>query len=70
MVEKTYRLCCSRQSIILRDTIANNISYGLDNVSKDDIIDAAKNANANEFILKLSNKYQTKLKGTELSSLS
>ena len=41
MVEKTYRLCCSRQSIILRDTIANNISYGLDNVSKDDIIDAA-----------------------------
>ena len=60
----------AQDSVLFSDTIANNISYGLDNVSEDDIIDAAKNANAHEFISKLPNKYQTKLEGTELSSLS
>jgi len=60
----------AQDSILFSDTIANNISYGLDNVSEDDIIEAAKNANAHEFISKLPNKYQTKLEGTELSSLS
>ena len=62
----------AQDSILFSDTIANNISYGLDNreVSEEDIIDAAKNANAHEFISKLPNKYQTKLEGTELSSLS
>jgi ABC-type multidrug transport system fused ATPase/permease subunit len=60
----------AQDSILFTDTIANNISYGLDNVSEDDIIEAAKNANAHEFISNLPNKYQTKLEGTELSSLS
>jgi ATP-binding cassette subfamily B protein len=60
----------AQDSILFSDTIANNISYGLDNVSEYDIIDAAKNANAHEFISNLPNKYQTKLEGTELSSLS
>ena len=60
----------AQDSVLFSDTIANNISYGLDNVSEDDIIEAAKNANAHEFISNLPNKYQTKLEGTELSSLS
>ena len=62
----------AQDSILFSDTIANNIAYGLDNseVSEEDIIEAAKNANAHEFISKLPNKYQTKLEGTELSSLS
>ena len=60
----------AQDSVLFSDTIANNISYGLDNVSENDIIEAAKNANAHEFISKLPNKYQTKLEGTELSSLS
>ena len=63
----------AQDSVLFSDTIANNISYGLDNVSEvseEDIIEAAKNANAHEFISKLPNKYQTKLEGTELSSLS
>jgi len=60
----------AQDSILFTDTIANNISYGLYNVSENDIIEAAKNANAHEFISKLPNKYQTKLEGTELSSLS
>jgi ABC-type multidrug transport system fused ATPase/permease subunit len=69
----------AQDSILFTDTIANNIAYGI----CDDgagvcgaadleslIIEAAKNANAHEFISKLPNKYQTRLEGTELSSLS
>ena len=61
----------AQDSVLFTDTIANNISYGLGgDCSEDDIIEAAKNANAHEFISKLPNAYQTLLEGTELSSLS
>jgi ABC-type bacteriocin/lantibiotic exporter with double-glycine peptidase domain len=60
----------AQDSILFSDTIANNISYGLESVTEYDIIEAAKNANAHEFISMLPNKYQTTLEGTELSSLS
>ena len=60
----------AQDSILFSDTIANNIAYGLENTSEEDIINAAKMANADEFISKLPNKYQTVLEGTELSSLS
>jgi ABC-type multidrug transport system fused ATPase/permease subunit len=60
----------AQDSILFTDTIANNIAYGLENVSENDIIEAAKQANAHEFISKLPDKYETKIGGTELSSLS
>lgn len=60
----------AQETILFSDTIANNISYGLTNKSIDDIEEASKLANADEFISKLPNKYQTNLEGTELSSLS
>ena len=60
----------AQDSILFSDTIANNIAYGLENASEEDINNAAKLANADEFIDKLPNKYQTVLSGTELSSLS
>ena len=65
----------AQDSVLFTDTIANNISYGLEvsecgEVSESDIIEAAKNANAHEFISKLPKQYQTILEGTELSSLS
>ena len=69
----------AQDSVLFTDTIANNITYGLEgvhgvsgvsSVREEDIIEAAKNANAHEFISKLPNKYQTILEGTELSSLS
>ena len=60
----------AQETILFSDTIANNISYGLDNKSIEDIEEASKLANADEFISKLPNKYQTNLEGTELSSLS
>lgn len=62
----------AQDSVLFTDTIANNISYGLEvsECSESDIIEAAKNANAHEFISKLPKQYQTILEGTELSSLS
>jgi ABC-type multidrug transport system fused ATPase/permease subunit len=60
----------AQDSILFSDTIANNIAYGLDNYNIDDVINAAKMANADEFISKLPNQYDTRLEGTELSSLS
>ena len=60
----------AQDSIMFSDTIANNIAYGLDNFTQEDIEYAAKQANAHDFIMKLPDKYNTKIDGTELSSLS
>lgn len=59
-----------QETILFNDTIANNISCGLENISNNDIEEASKLANADEFISKLPNKYQTIFEGTEMSSLS
>ena len=56
--------------ILFDDTIANNISYGLQTSSNEYIIEASKQANAHEFISKLPSGYDTKLEGTEMTSLS
>lgn len=60
----------AQDSIMFSDTIANNIAYGLDDFTQKDIEYAAKQANAHDFIMKLPDKYNTKIDGTELSSLS
>jgi len=60
----------AQDTILFSDTISNNISYGLKNINNQDIIEASILANADEFISKLTNKYETNLEGTELSSLS
>jgi ABC-type multidrug transport system fused ATPase/permease subunit len=65
----------SQETILFTDTIANNISIGIDNDNDNDndnekIKNAAKIANADEFIMKLKDNYQTNLEGTELNSLS
>jgi ABC-type multidrug transport system fused ATPase/permease subunit len=59
----------AQETILFSDTISNNISYGLIK-SNEEIEEASKLANADEFISKLPNKYETNLEGTELSSLS
>lgn len=46
---------------LFRDTIANNIAYGNPHVSIEQIIEAAKVANAHEFISKLPDAYDTNL---------
>ncbi|CAF3717303.1 unnamed protein product [Rotaria sp. Silwood1] len=59
----------SQEPILFDLTIAENIAYGLENVSIEDIIDAASKANIHQFIGQLSQGYETKvgLKGSLLS---
>ncbi|WP_372745106.1 ABC transporter ATP-binding protein [Lutibacter sp.] len=47
----------SQDSILFNDTIKNNILLGLENKSDDEIMEAAKIANAHEFIKDLPNGY-------------
>lgn len=59
----------TQESILFNDSIENNIAFGLDNVSKANIIEAAKVANAHEFISQQDQGYQTNIgdRGGKLS---
>lgn len=59
----------SQESILFNDTIYNNIAFGKENATESQIIEAAKIANAHEFILETPNGYQTNIgdKGGKLS---
>jgi len=59
----------SQSPFIFDDTVWSNISYGKDNISKEEIIRAAKLANANDFIVNLTDGYDTILgeRGSKLS---
>ena len=59
----------TQESILFNDTIENNIAFGLDNVDKNKVIEAAKVANAHEFILQQTYGYQTNIgdRGGKLS---
>ncbi len=58
-----------QDSFLFSATIADNIRYGKLNASDDEVIDAAKAANAHEFISNLRDGYKTELgeRGTGLS---
>lgn len=49
----------TQQTILFNDTVRNNISYGSPKRSEEEIIEAAKAANAHEFIQRLPNGYDT-----------
>lgn len=49
----------SQESVLFNDTIFNNIAFGLNNVKEEDVIAAAKIANAHDFILQMPEGYQT-----------
>lgn len=49
----------SQSPFLFNDTIANNIAFGTDNASKEQIIEAAKIANAHQFIINTENGYDT-----------
>ncbi len=49
----------SQEAILFNDTVFNNISFGMKNVSEEEVIRAAKIANAHDFIMSLENGYQT-----------
>ncbi len=59
----------TQEPILFNDTIANNISLGMDNATEEQIINAAKIANAHNFILLKENGYNTTIgeRGNKLS---
>ncbi len=59
----------TQESILFNDTIFNNIAFGLRNVSEDDVEQAAKVANAHEFIIQTKHGYHTNIgeRGSKLS---
>ncbi|NOY37930.1 MAG: ABC transporter ATP-binding protein [Chlorobi bacterium] len=59
----------SQQPILFNDSFFNNIAFGLENVSREDVIAAAKVANAHEFIINTPDGYDTNVgeSGNKLS---
>lgn len=59
----------TQDPILFNDTIRNNISYGMEEASFEDIVKAAKAANAHDFILDLPHGYDTVIgeRGLKLS---
>ncbi|NJN90691.1 MAG: ABC transporter ATP-binding protein [Leptolyngbyaceae cyanobacterium SL_5_14] len=51
----------SQDTFLFNDSVRNNIAYSRANVTTDEIIEAAKRANAYEFILRLPNGFDTQL---------
>jgi len=59
----------SQESILFNDTVLNNIAFGRDDVSLEEVQQAAKVANAHDFIMELEEGYQTNI-GDQGSKLS
>jgi len=59
----------SQESILFNDTVFNNIAFGMKNVSRESVIEAAKVANAHTFIESLEQGYDTLIgeRGNKLS---
>jgi subfamily B ATP-binding cassette protein MsbA len=59
----------TQESILFNDTIFNNIAFGMEKVRKEDVIQAAKVANAHDFIMQTEDGYQTSIgeRGAKLS---
>jgi subfamily B ATP-binding cassette protein MsbA len=59
----------TQESILFNDTIFNNIAFGKPDASMEEVMHAAKIANAHDFILQTENGYDTNIgdRGTKLS---
>jgi subfamily B ATP-binding cassette protein MsbA len=49
----------TQEAILFNDTVKNNIAFGLDSASDKDVVEAAKIANAHEFIMHMEHGYNT-----------
>ncbi len=49
----------SQESILFNDTVFNNIAFGLEHATRETVIEAAKIANAHDFIMEMENGYDT-----------
>ena len=59
----------NQEAILFNDTVFNNIAFGVDNATKEQVIEAAKIANAHEFIMEMEQGYDTNIgdRGCRLS---
>jgi subfamily B ATP-binding cassette protein MsbA len=59
----------TQEAILFNDTVFNNIAFGIEDAAEEDVIFAAKVANAHEFIEQMENGYQTNIgdRGSRLS---
>jgi len=59
----------TQETILFNDTVRNNIAYGMQDISMDRVIEAAKIANAHMFIQKMQKGYDTMIgeRGVKLS---
>jgi subfamily B ATP-binding cassette protein MsbA len=59
----------TQEAILFNDTVFNNIAFGIENAKAEDVIFAAKVANAHEFIDQMEEGYQTNIgdRGSRLS---
>jgi ATP-binding cassette, subfamily B, bacterial MsbA len=51
----------NQEAILFNDTFFNNISFGVENATKEQVIEAAKIANAHDFIMASENGYDTNI---------
>ncbi|NLV53393.1 MAG: ABC transporter ATP-binding protein [Bacteroidales bacterium] len=49
----------NQEAILFNDTVFNNIAFGVDNATQEQVEAAAKIANAHDFIMEMENGYQT-----------
>ena len=59
----------NQEAILFNDTFFNNIAFGVDNATLEDVIEAAKIANAHDFIIATENGYESTIgdRGSKLS---
>jgi ATP-binding cassette, subfamily B, bacterial MsbA len=59
----------TQESILFNDTIFNNIAFGMEYAKEEDVIAAAKIANAHDFIMQIEGGYQSNIgdRGSKLS---
>ncbi len=59
----------TQEAILFNDTVFNNIAFGLEGVKESDVVEAAKIANAHEFIVSMESGYHTNIgdRGGKLS---
>ena len=59
----------TQESILFNDTVFNNIAFGIENATEEQVIEASKIANAHNFIIEMEDGYQTSIgeRGSKLS---
>jgi ATP-binding cassette subfamily B protein/subfamily B ATP-binding cassette protein MsbA len=51
----------NQEAILFNDTVFNNIAFGVKDATEEQVIEAAKIANAHEFIMEMEDGYQTNI---------